>query len=31
MRFRGGTLVVRRERERYVLAGPAEYVFEGTI
>jgi len=29
--LRGGTLVVRRERERYVLAGPAEYVFEGTI
>ena len=29
--LRGGTLVVRRERERYVLAGPAEYVFEGTV
>jgi len=29
--LRGGTLVVRRERERYVLTGPAEYVFEGTI
>lgn len=27
----GGTLVVHREATRYVLAGPAEYVFEGTL
>ena len=27
----GGTLVVHREPERYVLAGAAEYAFEGTL
>ena len=27
----GGTLVVHREPTRYVLAGPADYVFEGTL
>jgi len=31
VRLRGGTLLVTPGRERYTLAGPAEYVFAGTL
>ncbi|MBI3522344.1 MAG: hypothetical protein HY071_04495 [Chloroflexi bacterium] len=30
-RLRGGTLEVTPGVERHVLAGPAEYVFEGSV